>query len=160
MFKKILDKKGYTLVELLLIIGLVGVVSVPLFLTFTTGLTVYESETRSNSDVSELRNFQLNFNDFIRTQTIGDIKTKRDPLSGVESLLIDGKIYIIKDDNLISKDEATSDEITLLENVNRFEISNITKVSDDVTYFDLLIEVEDHNETFEIETSYKIRGDH
>lgn len=154
MFNKLCNRKGYSLIELIIVIGLVGIVSVPLFMTFTTGLTIFESETSSNSDVDELRRFQLKFNEFIRSSTIGDVKLKN------SALLINNKTYSLKNDSIISTDETSSIEVILLNNVVSYQVKNTKEINGNLTYFELAITINDHDRTFRSETSYKIRGDY
>ena len=154
MIRKIFNKKGYSLVELVIVIGLIGIISLPLFMTFTTGLSIFESETSSNSDIDELRRFQLEFNEFIRSLTIDDVKIENG------NLLINEKIYMFKDGNLISKSQIDDSEIILLSNVEVYSVNNINIINENVTYFELDISVKDHSGTFSSSTSYKIRGDY
>jgi len=154
MIKKLFSRNGYSLVELIIVIGLIGIISLPLFMAFTTGLSIFESETKSNSDVDELRSFQLEFNEFIRSLSVGDVKIKNG------DLLINNKIYILKDGNIVRIDQKDSGEIILLNNVEAYSVNNINLINENVTYFGLDISVRDHDGTFRSSTSYKIRGDY
>lgn len=154
MLNKILNKKGYSLVELVIVIGLVGIVSLPLFMTFTTGLTIFESESTSNNDVDELRSFQLKFNEFMRSLTIGEVKIENG------DLIIDNKIYSLSGEDIISTDKTSNNQVILLGNVTSYSVTNINIINDNVTYFELDISVKDNDGTFSSITSYKIRGDY
>lgn len=154
MLNKILNKKGYSLVELVIVIGLVGIVSLPLFMTFTTGITIFESESTSNNDVDELRSFQLKFNEFMRSLTIGEVKIENG------DLIIDNKIYSLSGEDIISTDKTSNNQVILLGNVTSYSVTNINIINDNVTYFELDISVKDNDGTFSSITSYKIRGDY
>ena len=144
--------KGYTLIELLLVLALRGVVSVPIMISFTGGLRIYNREISSIESVDLLRKFTYDFNQTIRSSTFGEVKI----IDG--NLSVKGNQYYLSNDSVVVKfsDET---EKTLLDKVLDFKVINVIEKNGDVKKFTLIIEVEDSNESFTTTTTYTIRGD-
>ena len=146
--------KGYTLLELLVVIGLIGVVSVPLMMSFTTGYKIFTEEENSNKAVSELRVFVSSLTERIRRVDRGDVT-----ISG-NSIVILTKKYYLNGDTLISEDLSNSSKKNILNDVESFKLDNIILDSDNnVVSFSLEIVLKEKYDNFSINTSFYIRGE-
>lgn len=151
--KKILDKSGYSLIELIIVLALVGLVSLPLMLSFTTGLKLYERETASNESVQFLREFYITLNEEIRSVSIGQVS-----ISGSD-ITIGNKTYSLVNNNIISVIVGDTSTVTELSNVDSMIISDVVNENGKVRSFNISITILDYEGTFTLDTNYTLRGE-
>lgn len=151
--KKILDKSGYSLIELIIVLALVGLVSVPLMLSFTTGLKLYERETASNESVQSLREFYITLNEEMRSMSIGQV------IINGSDLTIGNKTYSLVNNSIVSITVGDTSTVTELSNVDSMTISDVVNENGRVRSFNISITIEDYEGTFTLDTNYTLRGE-
>lgn len=151
--KKILDKSGYSLIELIIVLALVGLVSVPLMLSFTTGLKLYERETASNESVQSLREFYITLNEEMRSMSIGQV------IINGSDLTIGSKTYSLVNNSIVSITVGDTSTVTELSNVDSMTISDVVNENGRVRSFNISITIEDYEGTFTLDTNYTLRGE-
>lgn len=151
--KKILDKSGYSLIELIIVLALVGLVSVPLMLSFTTGLKLYERETASNESVQSLREFYITLNEEMRSMSIGQV------IINGSDLTIGNKTYSLINNSIVSITVGDTSTVTELSNVDSMTISDVVNENGRVRSFNISITIEDYEGTFTLDTNYTLRGE-
>lgn len=151
--KKIFNKSGYSLIELIIVIGLIGVLSAPLVLSFTTGLRLYERETTSNESVQSLRSFFINLNEEMRSISIGQATIINNELT------IGNTIYKFSNNNIIRGLVGESATSVVLENVDSLTFSDISYIDGEIKSFNISITIEDYEGTFTLDTNYTLRGE-
>lgn len=151
--KKILNNSGYTLIELIIVIGLIGILSTPLILSFTTGLRLYERETASNESVQDLRSFFITLNEEMRSLSMGQANIINN------ELIIGSTTYKLTNGSIVRGKVGESTTVSVLDNVNSMTFSNITYISGEMKSFNIAITIEDYEGTFSLDTNYTLRGE-
>ncbi len=114
--KKLKCKKGFTLVELIIIIGLAGIVLVPLTMLVTSSLRNANRTQRVIDSMQDAQRIFIVMNESFRGSTSSDIEfieTSMDSDIPNNSFRIKTKTYFSRSDGFYYKDSVTTEVIKL-----------------------------------------------
>lgn len=129
MLKNIKNRKGYTLLEMLIVLALFTVVSIPIFSALNMGFRIFNHENTSYNTIHEQR-FALDYVDDLIKHHNGDIDYKETlEIDSVirENVLIAGTIRVYQDEDklIIRATDGNYHEIS--EEIVDFYVENIVR---------------------------------
>ncbi|BEP28982.1 prepilin-type N-terminal cleavage/methylation domain-containing protein [Helicovermis profundi] len=163
MFSKLIKKKlkkfnintcGYTLIELVIVIALIGLVAAPMMMSFTTGYKLFQTENSSNDKISELRSFVSEFDSIIR-------KADRKDIFVVGNIVtIKNNKYYLENGDFIQENTLNNEKRVMTTSIKSFKIDNqVIDENGNLVSADISISIDDKDKDFVINTSFYIRGD-
>jgi len=115
----ITNKKGATLVELIVVIALIGIIFGLGFMIYNIGAVNFSNDTITASNQQNLRLAMRVFAKDIRNATTGTVTVD----SAASSIIIEDDTYILTGSEIIKKNESVPDSV-FIKNVGQFNVNN------------------------------------
>lgn len=157
--KKIKSQAGFTLVELLIVIALIGIVSIPITASLIFGMKIFDSETAVDEVYQDQLSAFTEIKEALRSNPYAVIVTTTDNVDTLQIGADDTAIfYTLSQGNLVRITGQNNPETILCNHITAFELTNLLLDSEDkVTQLNLTLTTTIRNRTHSLSTEISLR---